>query len=647
MGEPLLSCPRCGGTWEQQVRFCPLDGAPLDPAAPPDPRLGTLLLGQFELCERIGGGSMGTVYRAWQRPLERPVAVKVLRRELLRDPQVVKRFYREARAVARLAHPSIVTVFLVGECEDGAPYIVMELCGGPSLAQVVASEVRLPVARAVRIAGQIARALAEAHAAGVVHRDLKPENIVLAPGRGGDELVKVLDFGIAKILVGNGESQLTGTGTIFGTPHYLAPEQASGGVVDARADLYSLGVILYQMVTGRLPFEGSTGMQVVLAHLQQTPAWPRALVPELPVELDALVRCAMARDPAERFASADDMGAALGALAVDDVALSGAEPSGLAEAGSFAAMRRGGLRSLLWAPLCALLGAGAVLAHFALQARQGAAAPVPSDQPVAAATVVPTAASSVPPPPATSTSGGELRLTEEGYTFKVTPPPVPRAYAALAFLVEAVDPAQHPLRAARLDLWVRGLDRSRPAERFALREVAPGRYSGTVLFRQSGSHHLHLEAQTHQAERLQVWFDLPVGPGTAPAQAAAPARGRSNAPAPAHGTQPAPAPSPPRAELSAPLVPHHDGEDATLPPAPSSDPPVDETPPPEPPPGLSRPAESTPDAGTVAAPPAPRPVIRPPSPLRPPLRYAPGRPWDRWRRVLPPPVIVPPPPYRP
>jgi serine/threonine-protein kinase len=309
----MKTCPRCKGQFEDGVRFCPRDGIALPEVT--DPLIGRVLLGQFEILASCGRGAMGTVYRARQTTMDRTVAIKVLRRDMLRDPAVVKRFHREARAVARLSHPNIVTVFLIGETDDGLPYLVMEFVEGESLGSVCQKTGPLPPTRAMGIARQIGSALGEAHAAGVVHRDLKPENITVATRRRTADFVKVLDFGIAKIVGGKSDvSHLTRTGAIFGTPHYIAPEQASGGEVDSRADLYSLGVILFRMLTGRLPFDASGGMQVLLAHIREQPPRPRDLQPDLSPELEQLVLRALAKDPAARWQSADDLCAAIDLL---------------------------------------------------------------------------------------------------------------------------------------------------------------------------------------------------------------------------------------------------------------------------------------------------------------------------------------------
>ncbi len=307
-------CPRCQDRYDDGSQFCPRDGARLE-RSDAGVGIGAVLAGQFEVEEEIGAGAMGTVFRARQRGMDRHVAVKVLRPGLMLQADAVSRFRREARAIARLSHPHIVTLFLVGGTDDGVPYLVMEYVAGEPLSVLLAREGRLPPARALRIVRQIASALAEAHAEGVVHRDLKPANVLLARRRTAGDFVKLVDFGIAKVArePGAGEpSHLTREGTIVGTPAYLSPEQVSGASVDHRADLYSLGVILYELLTGRVPFEGS-GMMVVLAHLKEVPPSPRALVPELPPEVDALVLRALEKSAAARFQTADELAAAVDA----------------------------------------------------------------------------------------------------------------------------------------------------------------------------------------------------------------------------------------------------------------------------------------------------------------------------------------------
>jgi serine/threonine protein kinase len=308
----VTSCPRCGRTFEDGIRFCPVDGA-LVTQAVSDPNLGRVLMGQFELREVAGRGAMGTVYRAYQRTMDRVVAVKILRSEIVKEPGVLRRFLREARAAAKLQHPNIVTVHMVGETDDGVPYLVMEHIDGVSLEAICEAQGPQPLPRVTWFGRQIASALSEAHNVGIIHRDLKPANILVTDRSRTPDLIKVLDFGIAKLLTANGpdQSMVTADGTIFGTPHYIAPEQASGGDVDHRADLYSLGVILFRLTTGVLPFEGTQSMQVVLKHLREDPPRPRSIDPSIPPAMEELILACLAKNRARRPEEADAVIAAL------------------------------------------------------------------------------------------------------------------------------------------------------------------------------------------------------------------------------------------------------------------------------------------------------------------------------------------------
>ena len=266
-------------------------------------------LGSYTIERELGRGGMGAVYLAVHAMLGRKAAVKLLRPELSRDPSTVQRFFTEARAASAIKHPSIVEIYDFGVAPDGAAYIVMELLDGESLATRLARLGRLPVATALVFARQIATALAAAHRAGIVHRDLKPDNafLVADPEVAGGERVKLLDFGIAK-LTGDGGVAHTTTGAIMGTPHYMSPEQCEGSrAVDHRADLYSLGCMLFQMITGRLPFEGDGVGGIIGMHLYVAPPALRTLAPDAPAAVEALVARLLAKDPAERPASADGL----------------------------------------------------------------------------------------------------------------------------------------------------------------------------------------------------------------------------------------------------------------------------------------------------------------------------------------------------
>jgi serine/threonine protein kinase len=271
--------------------------------------VSTVLLGdRYRLGDPIATGGMGTVYRAVDQVLGRPVAVKVLKRELAEDPTFVERFRREARAAARLSHPNVAGVYDYGELDDQA-FIVMELVEGETLAARIARAGPLPWPDAFAIGEQVARALAAAHAHGLVHRDVKPANVLLgqAAGRGG-ELVKVTDFGIAQAAQ---SATLTGSGMVLGSANYVAPEQAQGGHVGPAADLYSLGCVLFEMVTDQTPYTGANAVAIAGQHVTAPVPNPRDRRADLPGPVAAVIMKAMRKEPERRFATAAAMGDAL------------------------------------------------------------------------------------------------------------------------------------------------------------------------------------------------------------------------------------------------------------------------------------------------------------------------------------------------
>jgi serine/threonine-protein kinase len=271
-------CGTCRSRFSGDARFCPFDGEPLEAAsAEPakDPLIGTVVDARYEVQAVLGEGGMGIVYRVLHRALERPFALKALRPELSRDGDLGVRFTREAKAAASVAHPNVVQITDFGSLPSGQPYFVMELLVGEPLSSIVRRGGPIPAERAVKLLLQIVEALGAAHAAGVVHRDLKPDNILVCRTGGGGEIIKVLDFGLAKVA---GQSRLTKNGVVFGTPHYMSPEQASGAVVDERTDIYALGVVMYEMFTGRVPFEADTYMGVLTKHLYVAPTPPSVLI---------------------------------------------------------------------------------------------------------------------------------------------------------------------------------------------------------------------------------------------------------------------------------------------------------------------------------------------------------------------------------
>ncbi|MEW2129136.1 protein kinase domain-containing protein [Streptomyces sp. NPDC005435] len=263
--------------------------------------------GRYQLRDLLGEGGMASVHLAYDAVLDRQVAVKTLHTELGREQAFRERFRREAQAVAKLTHTNIVSVFDTGEDEaDGMPYIVMEYVEGRPLGSVLADDVRqlgaMPADRALRIAADVLAALEISHEKGLVHRDIKPGNVMVTP-RG---VVKVMDFGIARAMQ-SGVTSMTQTGMVVGTPQYLSPEQALGRGVDARSDLYSVGIMLFQLVTGRLPFDADSPLAIAYAHVQEEPVAPSSINRALPPAVDALIARALRKNPAERFPTAEAM----------------------------------------------------------------------------------------------------------------------------------------------------------------------------------------------------------------------------------------------------------------------------------------------------------------------------------------------------
>jgi eukaryotic-like serine/threonine-protein kinase len=291
----MKACPQCHIRYPTDSVYCFLDGTVLE--AIRDPLIGTTLAGRYLVEEVIGEGGMATVYRARHRLVDRPCAVKVMNPALASDPTTRERFRREAKSAQTLAHPNVIEIFDQGETPEGTTYIVMELLAGKTLAELTdAGPVPLP--RALPIMIQISRGIARAHDLGVVHRDLKPENIFIV-GRpfDGTDLVKILDFGIAK---SRGDTRLTNAGELFGTPQYLAPERITGGEAGPSVDLYALGVIFFEMATGKLPFEASDPTTFLIKHMKERPPPPRAIDPRLPERLDTLIVQLLEKEPKAR-----------------------------------------------------------------------------------------------------------------------------------------------------------------------------------------------------------------------------------------------------------------------------------------------------------------------------------------------------------
>lgn len=285
-----------------------------------DPFIGRdILNGQFQILQKIGTGGMGAVYKALQPEMNRMVGVKILHPKLTNRKDLASRFRREARAMSHLTHPNTVKVFLYGELEDGSLYIVMEFLEGKNLNQTVRAEGPMPVERALPILIQVCGALEEAHRAGIIHRDLKPENIFLCQQGGMKDYAKVLDFGLAKVTereMRPGSLILTQEGMVFGTPEFMSPEQAQGKTLTPGSDIYSLAVILYEVLTGKLPFDAKGAMDYLQLHVsgRPIPLSQRTSGRVFPPLLDQVMERALAKRPEERFASAAEFAQALQAV---------------------------------------------------------------------------------------------------------------------------------------------------------------------------------------------------------------------------------------------------------------------------------------------------------------------------------------------
>ncbi len=279
-----------------------------------DPFLGKTIAGKFRIIDFIGQGGMGLVYLAEHDVLPRKFAIKILRNEYLDNVLFVERFRREAIAASRVVHPNVVYITDFGQLPEGNFYIVMEYLEGQGLDSILDSIGRLPVSRVLPILIQVADALEHAHRMGVIHRDLKTENVLLVEERGRRDVVKILDFGIAKLMMpAFADARITRHGQVFGTPEYMSPEQASDRPLDGRSDIYSLGILAYELLTGQPPFLYDDPMDILRAHLKEEPKPPSALIPEqeIPKVLDGVVLKCLAKDPDDRYQTAGEVRNAL------------------------------------------------------------------------------------------------------------------------------------------------------------------------------------------------------------------------------------------------------------------------------------------------------------------------------------------------
>jgi len=297
-------CPVCSAEYADDVKFCPNDGQTLRSAAPATDLVGQVVADRYHVLKKLGEGGMGQVYLAEHVKMGRRSAIKVMNPSMVHDPDAVARFNREASNASRITHPNVCAIYDFGETPDGLIYLAMEFIEGEPLTDLLEREGALPVPRAAAIFLQTAEALRAAHDLGIVHRDLKPDNIMLSGRKGGGDTVKVVDFGIAKAVGGDEAGQkVTKTGLVVGTPEFMSPEQLSGDTLDGRSDLYSLALVFYRMLSGKLPFEATTVQETMIKRLTDEPTTLADARPDLsfPAGLQPVLDTALARTPMERY----------------------------------------------------------------------------------------------------------------------------------------------------------------------------------------------------------------------------------------------------------------------------------------------------------------------------------------------------------
>jgi serine/threonine protein kinase len=297
-------CPVCSTEYPDDVKFCPNDGQTLRSAGPASDLVGQVVADRYHVVKKLGEGGMGQVYLAEHVKMGRRSAIKVMNPSMVHDPDAVARFNREASNASRITHPNVCAIYDFGETPDGLIYLAMEFIEGEPLTDLIEREGALPVPRAAAIFLQTADALQAAHDLGIVHRDLKPDNIMLSRRKGGGDTVKVVDFGIAKAVGGNEAGQkVTKTGLVVGTPEFMSPEQLSGDTLDGRSDLYSLALVFFRMLSGKLPFEATSVQETMIKRLTDEPTKLAEARPDLsfPAGLQPVLDAALARTPTERY----------------------------------------------------------------------------------------------------------------------------------------------------------------------------------------------------------------------------------------------------------------------------------------------------------------------------------------------------------
>jgi len=311
-------CPVCSTEYADDVRFCPNDGQTLRASSPAHDLVGQVIADRYHVVKKLGEGGMGQVYLAEHVKMGRKSAIKVMNPAMVHDPDAVARFNREAANASRISHTNVCAIYDFGETPEGLIYLAMEFIPGEPLSEVMEREGVLPLRRAASIFVQVADALQAAHDLGIVHRDLKPDNIMLTRGRDGGDVVKVVDFGIAKAMAGDDSQKVTKTGLVVGTPEFMSPEQLSGDGLDGRSDIYSLALVLFKMLTGKLPFEATTVQETMVKRLTDDPVTLAAARPDarFPRGLQETLDTALTRTAADRYQSAakfgDDVAAVVG-----------------------------------------------------------------------------------------------------------------------------------------------------------------------------------------------------------------------------------------------------------------------------------------------------------------------------------------------
>ncbi len=302
-------CPTCGTEYPLSERFCPRDGTALRSASATDDLLGSILAERYHILKKLGEGGMGAVYLAEHVKMGRKAALKVMNPGMNTDADAIARFNREAANASRLNHPNVCAIYDFGETADGLIYLAMEFIEGESLTSLIEKNGSLAAPRAANIIHQAADALAVAHDYGIVHRDLKPDNIMIAKDRDGADVVKVVDFGIAKASSSDAQ-KVTKTGLVVGTPEYMSPEQLAGDKLDGRSDIYSLGLVAFNCLTGLLPFPSNTAQEAMIMRLTDHPKTLTEMRPDIawPAELQTVMDRVLARDAEERYQKSDEFG---------------------------------------------------------------------------------------------------------------------------------------------------------------------------------------------------------------------------------------------------------------------------------------------------------------------------------------------------